>query len=356
MLIWALATPIPPQSPATPPEQPPPQPAALPTPTPTPSSPPSPSAEEKHSPEPHPHPCARLRGVTDTSIDHTRRVLAETLCRASLWFDGLFGANEHPDAARNAFGRAEVSVLTSQYEGTKLGARFNARVDLPNVRERFNAFAGRDDEEDFVRDRREGAALRSPVREFERNESWLAGFGYSLPGDYRQRIDFRAGARLSTAPKLFFQGRWRRNVEISETTLLHFRETLFWTNRDGFGLTSAVEFDRVLTDLVLFRWAGVGTVSQRSEGLDWRSHALVFYNIPGPHAVAVETFIRGKTRAEVPLREYGTRLIYRRRLGWREWLYGEAYAGYSWPRRYLDERREGSAALGVGVELLFGQD
>ncbi len=283
-------------------------------------------------------------------------MLAETLCRASLWFDGLFGANDHPEAARSASGRAEVSVLTSQYEGTKFGGRFNARVELPNIRERFSAFAGRDDEDDFVRDRREGAALRSQVREFERNESWLAGFGYSLPGDYRQRIDFRAGSRLSTAPKLFLQGRWRRNIETSEKTLWHFRETLFWTNRDGFGLTSAVEFDRVITDLVLFRWAGVGTVSQRSEGLDWRSNALLFYNMPGPHAMALEAFIRGKTRAEVPLQEYGARLIYRRRLGWREWLYGEGFAGYSWPRRYLAEEREGSAALGVGVEILFGQD
>ncbi|MEP0775402.1 MAG: hypothetical protein HRF46_13705 [Acidobacteriota bacterium] len=308
------------------------------------------------APQPAQDPCARRRSLRDSAIDDTRRVLAETLCRATLWFDGLFGADEHPEAARNAHGRAEVSVFNSDYEGTRLRGRLNARVDLPNLQERLNAFVGRDDPDDFVQDRREGAALRSQMRDFQRHESWLAGFGYSLPGDYRQRFDVRVGTRVSTAPKLFVQGRWRRNIEVGEASLWHLRQTVFWTNRDGFGTTSAVEYDRVLTPSLLFRLAAVGTVSERGEGLDWRTNALLFQSLPGPHAMALEGFVRGETGAEVPLREYGSRLIYRRTLRQREWLFGEAFVGYSWPRRFLEEERKGSLAIGVGLELLFGRD
>ncbi len=312
--------------------------------------------EPSEPPEAAKHPCDRAPAPGETPIDEARRLLAETLCRANLWLDGLFGEDEHPEAARNAHGRAELSLWHGDYEGMKLGVRLNARIDLPNVEERLNAFFGRDDPDDFVQDRREGAALRSQMRSFERNESWLAGFGYSLPGDYRQRFDVRVGSRLSTAPKLFVQGRWRRNIEVGDATLWHLRQTVFWTNRDGFGTTSSVEYDRVLSPTMLFRVGVVGTVSERAEGLDWRSIALLFQNLPGPHAVALETFARGETRAEVPLRDYGGRVIYRRTLRRREWLFGEAFVGYSWPRRYLEESREGSLSLGVGLELLFGRD
>lgn len=316
----------------------------------------APTEEVAPRPPEDPHPCELRRALGDKAMDHTRRLLTETLCRAALWFDGLFGAEEHPGAARNAHGRAELSVLHSGYEGTKLGGRLNARVELPNLQERLNAFVGRDDEEEFVTDRREGAALRSQVREFERNERWLAGFGYSLPGEYRQRFDFRVGTRLSSTPKVFVQGRWRRNIQVGENSLWHLRQTVFWTNRDGFGTTSVAEYDRVLSPTLLFRVAGAGTVSERGEGLDWRSTALLFHSLAGPHAVAVECFARGETGAAVPLREYGGRVMYRRTLGQREWLFGEVFGGYSWPRRFLTEKREGSLAVGVGAEILFGRD
>lgn len=323
------------------------------------TTPSPPSDEDDQAPDAQPladNPCVRRRSLSDTAIDETRRLLAETLCRATLWFDSLFGADEHPDAARNARGRVELSLWNSDYEGTRFGGRFSARVDLPNLQERLNAFVGRDDPEDFVEDRREGAAIRSRVHQFQQHESWLAGFGYSLPGHYRQRFDVRVGTRLSTAPKLFVQGRWRRNIEVGDATLWHLRQTVFWTNRDGFGTTSTLQFDRVLTPTMLLRMAGVGTISERAEGLDWRSHLLLFLSLSAPHAVALEGFARGETRAEVPLREYGGRVIYRRTLQQREWLFGEVFLGYSWPRRFLPEEREGSLTVGLGIELLFGRD
>ncbi|MEO8277215.1 MAG: hypothetical protein ABI639_13460 [Thermoanaerobaculia bacterium] len=287
-------------------------------------------------------------------IDETRRVMYETLCGAALWFDGLFGEQNNIASAKRTSGRLEISGLSSTYEGFKLRTRGNVRIDFPNLNNRLNAFFGRDDEDDFVRDRNEGLALRSQFIPLETDERWLAGLGYSLPGSYKQRTDFRVGGKGGRTPEIFAQARHRRNWVIDEQNLWHFRETAFWTNRDGFGSTTSLDYDHVLSHKLLLRWGNIGTVSESTDGLDWRSAALLYQNLPQGRAIAYEVFVRGETSNEVPLKEWGTRAVYRQLLMHREWLAGEFVLGYSWPRFELVDAREGSVTVGLGVEILIG--
>lgn len=302
------------------------------------------------------NPCRTRNGGDRALVDAAQRRLFETLCSASLWFDGLFGERRNLAAAHGASGRIELSVLESEYEGTKFKARGSVRVDFPNLDERVHAFLGRDDEEDFIRDRTEGLALRSQFINVETNEGWLAGLGYGLPGSFRQRTDFRVGGKLGSRPKIFVQGRHRRNWILDRQNIWRFRETLFWTNRDGFGSTTSVDYDHIFRRSMLLRWANVGTISEESRGLEWRTAALLYQDLPGHRAVAYETFLRGWTEGEISIREYGARAIYRQSLLGRDWLAGELIVGYSWPRERRYERRDGSLAFGLGVELHFGRD
>ena len=58
--------------------------------------------------------------------------------------------------------------------------------------------------------------------------------------------------------------------------------------------------------------------------------------------------------AEVKLREYGVRGVYRQPIG-KPYLFGDLILGYTWPRFERDEPRDGSVTFGLGVELLFGR-
>ena len=298
-------------------------------------------------------PC-RQAGEDKPFIDDARRMLYETLCGAALWFDGLFGERNNIASARNTSGRLEISGLESQYEGSKIRTRGSFRFDFPNLDHRLNAFLGRDDEDDFIRDRNEGLALRSQFLRVETSERWLAGLGYSLPGSYKQRTDFRVGGKGGRTPEIFVQGRHRRNWVINDRNLWHFRETIFWTNRDGFGSTTALDFDHVLRRTLLLRWGTAGTVSEATDGLDWRSALLLYQNLPRARAIAYEAFIRGESANEVPLKEYGARVIYRQQILHRDWLAGEVVTGYSWPRFLREDARNGSFTFGLGVEILIG--
>lgn len=302
------------------------------------------------------NPCRQRNPADAPAIDDAHRKLYETLCGAALWFDGLFGErNELAIAsARGTSGRFELSGLNSEYEGSKFRMRGNVRFDFPNFAKRWNAFLGRDDQDDFIRDRSEGLALRSQFLDFADENRWLAGLGYSLPGTYKERTDFRVGGKLGTEPEIFAQGRYRRNFLIDDRNLFHFRETLFWTNRDGFGSTTSLDFDHVVKRTMLLRWGNIGTVSESTDGLEWRSAMLLYQSLENARALAYEVFIRGETANEVPIKEWGARGVYRHPLLHRDWLAGEVVLGYSWPRFELEDPRQGSLTVGLGLEILVG--
>lgn len=299
--------------------------------------------------------CRQRTPEEEALLDQSRRVLAQTFCGATLWFDGLFGGEPDVENARAVSGRVELSTIYSEEEGTDPRARLRLKYDLPNLDRRVNLFLGRDDRDDVVQGREKGTAIRSSVFGLETEDRWLAGLGYSPPGRWAERLDFRVGGRLSTAPELFVQARLRRNYFLGDRSVWRLREVAFYENRDGFGSTTSADFDYVLRRKLLFRWGTVGTFSEVTEGVDWRSATVLYQNLFARSAIAYELFVRGSTDGEVMFREYGARTVYRQPLN-REWLYGEVITGYSWPRYFRDEPRDGSALVGVGLELLFGSD
>lgn len=287
-------------------------------------------------------------------IDDTRRRLHETICGASLWFDGLFGEGDLR-AARSAHGRVEATVESSEFYGTETRLRFHARVKLPTLKQRLSAFVGRDSDEDFVRDRSEGLALRSQFPRVEDEEEWLAGLGYGLPEAKRWKLDFRVGARSLRRPKVFAQGRFSYNAYSDYDDLVHLRLTPFINNLDGLGATGSADFSHALEPTRLLRWGTIATITEKSPGADWRSALILYQNLLERRAIAYEGFVRGLSDAPEPLPDYGLRTIYRHPL-FDARLFAELVLGYSWPRIDPALKREGATGASVGLEMPFGAE
>jgi hypothetical protein len=294
-------------------------------------------------------------GEKTPALDTMRQRIAETFCGATLWLDGMFGDAPNIENAQAVSGRIKLIAVNSEFEGTDAKLRLRIKYELPNLEQRLNLFLGREDESDFVEDRHESFPVLSSVFGLTEEEDWLAGLGYSPPGKWRQRFDVRVGGRLDSSPEIFVQGRMRNNIFVGESAIWRFRQSVFWENRDGFGLTSKAELDRILFSNLLGRWSTVATISEATDGVSWRTSGLLYHNINSKYAMAYQAFVRGATNHEVPLREYGGRVVFRRPLN-RQWLFGEIIAGYSWPQDRLDQPRTGSALIGLGIELHFGDN
>jgi hypothetical protein len=299
-------------------------------------------------------PCAELREAHEATIDATRRRLYETLCSATLWLDGLFGDYGSVRSAEKAAGRLQVYGLGSKFEGTKVRTSVDVDVDVPHLQHRLRAFFGREDPRDYVRDRREGLGLHSQFLDLERNEKWLAGLGYSLPGSFVERTDFRFGGSAGHQPAVFGQAILQKNVSVGEFNLWRLRETVFWHSREGFGATTNVDRDHLIGSNMLLRWGNVATVSEEFHGLDWRTAVVLYHHLGHSRALAYETFVRGRPSTGVLLGEYGARVVYRQSF-YRRWLFGDALVGYSWRRDLEALPRVGSTTIGLGTELVFGK-
>jgi hypothetical protein len=297
--------------------------------------------------------CRQDREGDEDRVEQSRRALQETFCGATLWFDGLFGGEPDVASARQTSGRVELSSLYSELGGLDLDGRLRLRFELPTLSRRVGLFLGRGDSGELVEDREEGFAARSAAAGVETARAWIAGLAVRGPGRWAEQVEFRAGVEVDVPPEPFVQGRLRQELPSVEGAAWRLRETVFWRHREGFGVTVSADHDRVLTPLWVARWSNIGTLSEASEGVVWRSTGILYRSLGEGRAVAGELFARGATSADVPLREYGVRAIYRQPLG-RPHLFGEFVVGYSWPKDDPLQRRTGSPMVGVGTELLFG--
>ncbi|MGQ0503272.1 MAG: hypothetical protein ACT4P0_11830 [Panacagrimonas sp.] len=298
--------------------------------------------------------CERPEASDDlVRVGDMQEVLEETTCAAALWLDGLFGEEQNLESARRTHGFVEASSAYSEFDGPDQKLRFRVRFKLPNLKNRFNLIVGRDDEDDFTRDRTQRFAVRSQLRNFENNSDWLAGLGYSLPGTARFSSNFRIGASNLTNPRLFVQQPTRYVLYSDPEDLVYVRGTPFWTNQDGFGFTSGINYNHVLSPTLLLRLSETGTVSQKTDGYDWFTGLILYQNLRKDRALSYQLIVRGASNAPEPLFEYGGRVVYRQPLI-RDRLIAEILTGYTWPRVDPDLKREGSAEVGLSLSVPFG--
>lgn len=311
-------------------------------------------------PEPAPPP-TRVASVCGSSalddeafLDETRRRVESIVCSSTVWFDSLFGERDVSQKHRRVEGSIELSQTYSEFYGGRNRLRFDARFDLPNLNRRFSGFIGRENDDDFISDRLDNSALRARFPQVDDRDRWLAGLGYSLPSRHSLRSSFRIGVRGLAHPEAFAQNRVMYTPYSDDHNLINLRLTPFWTTRDGFGVTAGGDYSHVLTPTRLIRLRSVGTLSEITAGVSWRSSLTLFHAVELlDGGIAYETYVRGSTDHPVSIRDYGVQTIFRHPFARRR-LYGEWIVGYSFPRDTQEQAREGSWLGGIGVEMPFG--
>jgi hypothetical protein len=288
-------------------------------------------------------------------LDRSQQRLGWSVCRATLWFDGLFG-DERAVTERDAtYGYVEPKLGYNEHDGIDPDAKVRAKYSLPVANRRFNALIGRNDENADQRESRSSEPSEQLPESFrEADDEWLVGLGYSPVRGNRKRIDFDAGLKLSTSPDVFVQGRYRRHWFMGEDNLVRFRDAVFWRSDDGLGTRVDIDYERVLAaHPLVFRWRNSGTYAQRVEGVDWFEELTLFHRLGLKTALAYVLNADGETDAEVPVRNYGFELVYRRNI-LREWLFIELRPGVDWRRREVEDQRKLEPVFLAGLQINFG--
>lgn len=286
-------------------------------------------------------------------MDWSRRELFRFLCLSARWFDGFFGEERYDDAAREVAGRVSYTMERRERIGNSGNGRFTVRLPLPNLNRRFKLVIERDDERRTIEGRTDaepGAVAAGPAGQ----ETTQVGLGLQLGEILDQLFDFRLGARVRDGTlDPFIRGRYRKEFAQTEKTQWRFTQTLFHTRFDGFGETSALDFEAQISSADVFRWSNNGTWSQSTEGLDWRTGVAIYHTYGKGRASFVEMAASGASDAAVDVANYGVRTAYRQTLG-RNWLLGEIFLGRDYPKSLSEVPRDKQFFVGMTIEVLFG--
>lgn len=288
-------------------------------------------------------------------LQRVRRSLTVTACASSAWLDGLFGDQIHYDDYHATYGTVTVGGLWSEYDGFDPRLRFRARLQLPQWDERISAFAGRVGEDNYISDT-EGDFDALPTQQFGtlEDESVLLGLGYSSPERTGNDFDAGVGVRVDMPLDPYARVRYEVVRSFAERYVFTARETVFWQNTEGFGTTTRINLDRVISDRFLLRWSNLGKYTEETDGLEWFSQFTLFQSVGQRTGLAWQAHVEGATDNEVPLTRPALRLIMRRQLT-PDWLILELRGGVAWPRRKLEEEREATPEIGIAFEMQFGQ-
>ncbi len=290
-------------------------------------------------------------------IDRFQRGVYLTVCGTASWFDGLFGTRRFDQDSDETFGRLGLFEAWDRRDDFDTRLRLRARLALPAMRNRLKLIVGRGNENQIVEGRGEDrdspeTQLPSNFRSVE-DDAWLLGLGYSKQRGLRRGFDFGAGVRLRSGLDPYTKGTYRHNLLVGETIMVRLRETVFWRDSRGFGETTEIAYDQLLSPRYLFRWSNGATLAEDTKGFDWYSAFSLFQSQSERRGLAYTTFLAGETSADVRLQNYGFETRYRQRIA-RKWLFLELKASLTWPRYELYEEREINPGVGIGFEMYFG--
>ena len=287
-------------------------------------------------------------------LDRTQARVEDVVTGTAQVIDNIFGSAEIEEEASVTRGRLSVGGQWDKRDGLRERIRLKARVALPALEERTSFFLGRGDVNDFVDGSGDDNIDTLPNRfnDFQ-DEDWLLGIGYSRDGKLRRGWSFGGGVRMKTPLEPFVRATYRWNRAFGNDWLWRVEPRVFLQSQRGAGISVQNVLDHVFNDTWLLRSYSVLVAEEEVEGMSWTSKLVAYQNLSRKHALSYAVYGTGETDYEVPMRDYGFELRYRRQIS-REWLFVELLTYINWPRDFLIEERERNIGVGIEFEMQFG--
>jgi hypothetical protein len=287
-------------------------------------------------------------------LDLTQRTVEDLAVGTAQAVDNIFGSADVDERATVTRGRLSVGGQWDQRDGLRERIRVKARFGLPAFNKRTSLLLGRGDANDFV----DGSAndnidtLPDRFNDFQ-DEDWLLGIGYSRDATLRRGWSFGMGVRIATPLEPFVRATYRWHKAFGEDWLWRVEPRIFLQNQRGAGVSIQNVLDYLLNDTWMLRSYSIAVAEEEVEGLSWTTKLVAYQNLSTKHALSYAVYASGETDYEVPLRDYGIELRYRRQIS-REWLFVELLTFMNWPRDFLIEQRERNIGIGIEFEMQFG--
>jgi hypothetical protein len=300
-------------------------------------------------------PCRQMDDEYESWLDQNQVRVYRTVCGTAAWFDSFFGNRRYDAATGETYGRMRFGSYWDEYDGWDTKFRFSGRYAMPALHKFGSFFIGRGDEQELVEGREGIAAAPIPGAGVNEEDSTFVGFSLDKFNRFASGVRLSVGAKLRVPPEPYVKLKYRHTWQLTERDLIRLRPVLYWKSEEGYGTTVNLDYDRVLAENLLFRWANFGQVAEDEavQGLSWGTTFYLFQALSDKRSFNYSVFTRGSTDAPVTFRNAGFEVRFRHNF-LREWLFVEYISGLSWPRELPEERRKTNFGVGMFLEVYFG--
>ena len=280
-------------------------------------------------------------------LESTRQGVRSTTEWLVRGVDSWFGDKPFAQGGKVTDGRLSLVLLSRQHEKPDFSVRFNARVWLPNLEDRAYLFLGRDDAREAVTDKPDAFSRQQQLpRDNQTTPTFFAGLGLLLQDTVQVRLGFRGGLKPYTHLRVAHA--WR----LGESTLVDFRETVFWTVADRLGSTTVLSLEHSPSSTLALRWLTSATITQDSKRFGWDSNLGAYRSFGNQQLLSAEVLLNGQEGTGVAVSDYGLQLKWEQPV-YQDWLLGEFLLGHFWPRPDAFSARTRAWALGASLKMRF---
>lgn len=288
-------------------------------------------------------------------IDEVRTNTHGRLCRSALWLDGLFG-DDHEFNDRDFKGKISIGFRQDEDDGFDPRLRVKIRTKLPNVSDRFNAFLGRVEEDSFIsntevnRDQLNTVGLRSVDDD---DAEWLVGIGYRHPNRRENGFDYSVGAKLSSGLNPYAKVAYRHVFIPADEHFWKTTQTVFWRRDEGYGVSSNVDYIRLLGNHDILEWDLGAKYTEKSEQWEWITSSSWHHSFNSKTGISSRAYVRGEEKNPVSIPEFGVTFSYVRPF-LRPWLSVETGVDFRWEKEQGEVEYSSATRVGIQFEMLLG--
>lgn len=280
-------------------------------------------------------------------LDRTHSYLSRKLCEPAAWFDGFFGTDRaYEETPIGSFFRVRNSMIWDESEDFGHEIRLSANISLPRVSDRVRLLISRDESI-------EGDSEFDDVGREADDEQTRLGLRFLFSEMGRTQFDADATVKVNSGglnPRT--RGRMRHTKGLTDNTLARWTQTIFWEREDGLGTISRADWEWLPNRLTLVRLTGRGTVSDGTDGIDWRTGLIGFRQLGRKTAIRSELGAFGESGNRREVEEIFLNFRFRRSF-LRDWLFYELQPEHAWPIEEETGRRRSDWRFIFTLEIQF---
>lgn len=281
------------------------------------------------------------------SLDAPRDYLSGKLVGFVSGVDQFFGDDRHYQETNDSVFQLDINRVMGYGGEHKFVLAGRANVHLPIAEKKLHLLIETDPDKNATVDPKQASPLKQPTTP----QSYGAALRFVRAQAERWHFSVDGGLKfrgLNTTP-------FARTRASMETPLDEWRmklaETVFWFNTIGTGETTQLDFDRPISEPLLFRASSVATWLNNTQNFDLRQDLMLFHALDERTALLYQASVIGVSQPITHVTDYVLLMQYRYRLH-RKWMYFDLSPQLHFPQ---DRSYRLSPQLIMRLEMMFDE-